>query len=555
MTVSFAVAGDPAAVTARAGVMRARAVTFRVGAEGLSSITTAGWSGRAADRFRERFDVEPQRWQEAADGFTRAAGALEVYAQALTHAQDAARTAKGEYARGEAVTASARAAYDADVARGQAAKTSWEAANGPGTYTLTIEPFTDPGQAIRDGAVRAFQTVQTDLEAAAHTCADEVRAGCAGAPEQRNWLETGLAFVGGILAGAGEAVWDLTQLVYKLQYGPILDLVDLATGDLTVEELAAKKQLQVEQVQAMWTALRTDPAGFGKNIGKAVLDWDTWADDPARAIGHLVPDAVVAFFTAGTGTAATRGGRALERTMAVLKDLSGYDTLRLGIKTLTPAELTRHLNDLDHGRLVPSLVDRQDPRYARPSQTTTDLLDTDVTQHGQQNVNQYIERMNPLYHQGTPWQYNCGPCSRAFADTYHGVEARVAPGDMHLQPGEYLEMRQWTNTNPTLLQYDPAVDADTTAFSHLAYGSVADAAKGLPDGTALIIGVDWDTPAGDGHWFNAIVENQQLRWVDAQTGSVGPWPPSGYTLNILGIDAVHRPDGTTPWKELTLDRP
>jgi hypothetical protein len=31
------------------------------------------------------------------------------------------------------------------------------------------------------------------------------------------------------------------------------------------------------------------------------LDWDTWADDPARAIGHLVPDAVAAVATAGTG--------------------------------------------------------------------------------------------------------------------------------------------------------------------------------------------------------------------------------------------------------------
>jgi len=42
------------------------------------------------------------------------------------------------------------------------------------------------------------------------------------------------------------------------------------------------------------SSLRDDPLAFGESVGKAVLDWDTWADDPARAIGHLVPDAAEA---------------------------------------------------------------------------------------------------------------------------------------------------------------------------------------------------------------------------------------------------------------------
>ena len=54
----------------------------------------------------------------------------------------------------------------------------------------------------------------------------------------------------------------------------------------------------------MWNALKADPLGFGKEVGKAVLDWDTWADDPARALGHLVPDAIVAVATGGAPTSA-----------------------------------------------------------------------------------------------------------------------------------------------------------------------------------------------------------------------------------------------------------
>lgn len=32
------------------------------------------------------------------------------------------------------------------------------------------------------------------------------------------------------------------------------------------------------------------PEVFPKEFGKAVLDWETWATDPARAAGHLLPD-------------------------------------------------------------------------------------------------------------------------------------------------------------------------------------------------------------------------------------------------------------------------
>ncbi len=73
--------------------------------------------------------------------------------------------------------------------------------------------------------------------------------------------------------------------------------------------MAIKYKLGIEQVGDILGALKDDPLEFGKNIGKAMLDWDTWADDPARALGHLVPDAVIAVLTAGTGAVATRGAK------------------------------------------------------------------------------------------------------------------------------------------------------------------------------------------------------------------------------------------------------
>jgi hypothetical protein len=330
VSVDFAVPGDPAAVRARAATARAKGQSFTEVADGLARIGTDGWRGRAADHFREAYAREPRRWRDAGEGFLTAAGALEAWASALETAQAAARVAADEHARGERVTAEARAAYDADVA--QAQSRAAEAASQGRYRNVVVEPFHDSGQAIRDQALADLAQARAELDAAAHRCADRVRAGCADAPEERNWLESGLAAVGGFLQGAGEAVWELGTLVTMPQWKPAADMFDLATGHLTPEELAMRHQLTVEQAGAMVTALREDPLEFGKNVGKAVVDWDTWADDPARALGHLVPDAVATILSGGAGAAArgVRGLDALADTADAVRDVDraadGLDT-------------------------------------------------------------------------------------------------------------------------------------------------------------------------------------------------------------------------------------
>jgi hypothetical protein len=106
----FTIPGDPGAIEARVALMHTRATGLIDVGVGLQSVTTDGWVGRAADRFRERFDVEPQRWADAGAGFRRAASALGVYAEALRAAQSRAQWCAGEFERGQAVTRSARAA-------------------------------------------------------------------------------------------------------------------------------------------------------------------------------------------------------------------------------------------------------------------------------------------------------------------------------------------------------------------------------------------------------------------------------------------------------------
>ena len=333
----FTIRGNPSGVRSRAATTRAKADSFMTTGDALAKVTTDGWNSRAADRFRDRFDTEPERWREAGDGFVTAASALEAYAGALETAQKRAQWAEGEYARGEQVTDQARSAYDSDVAR---AKDKVQTAAAAGQHmTLTILPFHDPGASIRQGALDEYASARRDLEAAAHTCADGVRAGCAAAPAKRKWYEKVGAAVGGFLEGAGEALMDLGKLAAFLTNPAVFvfnDMMADAMSGMTSEEIAAKYELKLEDAQGLLDALQEDPLEFGKNIGKAMLDWDTWADDPARALGHLLPDAVIAVLTAGSGTVATRGAKGGVDALDALAGMSKVDDL---------AEL-RHLDDL-----------------------------------------------------------------------------------------------------------------------------------------------------------------------------------------------------------------
>ena len=302
----FEIEGNPGNIRAKALTMEQKGQLFYDTGDALAKIDVSGWTGRAADEFREAHDLEPDRWVKAGNGFKKAAAGLTTYAGALEDAQRRAGEAKAEYERGERESASARTQYDSYMGRMRA---YWSSGG-----TDQAEPFVDWGDPIQQEALRrAGRRAGRPRQRRRTSAPGEVRAGCADAPEEPNWLESGLKFVGGIFEGAGEAVWDLLTMVPFSPVNMVIDSYKLATGDLTPEELMKKYELSAENAwdmaQGIYTGLTTDPIGFGKELGKSLLDWDTWADDPARAIGHLVPDAVVAVATAGTGALATRGAK------------------------------------------------------------------------------------------------------------------------------------------------------------------------------------------------------------------------------------------------------
>ena len=192
----FVIEGNPSGIRGRVASMKTCSESFdRVG-ESLGGVETEHWVGKAADRFRSRLGEEPRRWTGVADGFRSAAAALEGYAAALEAAQQAAQVCKENYEEGKRVSATAKADYDRDVSEGFQKKAAWEAQNGPGSYTLTITPFTDPGQALRDRAVADFQAVIEDLEKTGSDTEQAVAQAHADADPTRQWPNKGTLNLG-----------------------------------------------------------------------------------------------------------------------------------------------------------------------------------------------------------------------------------------------------------------------------------------------------------------------------------------------------------------------
>ena len=192
----FVIEGNPSGIRGRVASMKTCSESFEQVGESLGGVETEYWVGKAADRFRSRLGEEPRRWTGVADGFRSAAAALEGYAAALEAAQQAARVCRENYEEGKRVSATAKADYDRDVSEGFQKKAAWEAQNGPGSYTLTVTPFTDPGQVLRDRAVADFQAVIEELEKTGSDTEQAVAQAHADADPTRQWPNKGTPNLG-----------------------------------------------------------------------------------------------------------------------------------------------------------------------------------------------------------------------------------------------------------------------------------------------------------------------------------------------------------------------
>lgn len=318
----FEIKGDPGEIRSRASGMVKNADLFSNTGTALGEIdSSGGWFGKAADKFHDKHEQEPPRWWAAGGGFRKAGAALETYAAALEGAKADAKWAEGEYQRGQDATKEAEAAYADYTSRYIKAKS--DALAQDLAYPYPKEPYVDPGAEIRKGALEALEQARRNRAAAARICAAAVREACRNAPEKQNFLDHALD----VAKGLGDVAKDQAKMaLVTTTFGlseTVPDLVRVLTGDLSMEEHGMKGMLNYEKIGDMKVAFSKDPKGFMEQLGKGMADWDTWADDPYRAAGRLIPDIVMSILSGGTAGSASKGLRTAAKVAEMLGDVGG----------------------------------------------------------------------------------------------------------------------------------------------------------------------------------------------------------------------------------------
>lgn len=161
------VPGDPGAIATTVIQLYDYGVLLAEAGNGLSRIgTSAGWSGAAADAFRQRFSGQPRKWQEAGSCFMAAAKALDDYIPVLVWAQNTAGVAIQMWAEGDKKNAEVtldRAQGQVQAAAGTAnaavAAAAGKAPAAPGFWSDVGHFFSSAGHDITTGAEDAVDAL------------------------------------------------------------------------------------------------------------------------------------------------------------------------------------------------------------------------------------------------------------------------------------------------------------------------------------------------------------------------------------------------------------
>lgn len=312
-------------------VARCRTVADGLGgaAARVRAIDSGEWVGPAGDAFRAVVDIEPGRYDDASAAFGATAGAVQAYAGVLRDAQATARTALSLHAQAQADTRAWQGRvdrYDADV-RTAGAGAADPAAAARAVDRLARPSSYDPGSHDRQRAESMLADARERVRTAGGIASRRVAAAWENAPREPRWWEKAGHVVAEIGTGAWEATTGLVELAWSVS--PTRMMVDPLGWQQDMTNLGTGLVLGVQH-----------PA----ELGRALVDWDTWKESPGRAIGHLVPDLLLALGTAGAGTVAARSVRgvgALDEVADVARTFQRLDKLGEGPERLTYLQRAR----------------------------------------------------------------------------------------------------------------------------------------------------------------------------------------------------------------------
>ena len=291
----FTIGGDPGGIATRAAVMMDRANEFAEIHSSLSSLKADGWTGRAANRFREKYKLQLKGWLDAQEAFSSASTAYSTYASTLQSAQSQCDEIRSRWEQGRRAVEQAQ--------NNKADARSRAQAEG-GIPMIDASCDEGPGRATMQGAEEDFQALVNEVNEAGNQLNSVLDAGISKLPE-RTWLNAIGRTAGSFALGVKDAVTDLFNLLFLGTPTLLNDFRRLITGGLTPEEfLVSYSDVPAEKLESFFTELSNNPKKFFEDAFYSLIDGETWADDPGRALGRLAPDIALTYATAGAAAAA-----------------------------------------------------------------------------------------------------------------------------------------------------------------------------------------------------------------------------------------------------------
>ena len=291
----FTIGGDPGGIATRAAVMMDRANEFAEIYSSLSTLEADGWTGRAANRFREKYKLQLQGWLDAQEAFSSASTAYSTYASTLQSAQSQCDEIRSRWEQGRRAVEQAQ--------NNKADARSRAQAEG-GIPMIDASCDEGPGRATMQGAEEDFQALVNEVNEAGNQLNSVLDTGISKLPE-RTWLNAISRTAGSFGLGVKDAVTDLFKLLFLGTPTLLNDFRRLITGGLTPEEFfLSYGEVPAEKLGAFCTALANNPKKFFKEVFFGLIDAETWSDDPGRALGRLAPDVALTIATAGAAASA-----------------------------------------------------------------------------------------------------------------------------------------------------------------------------------------------------------------------------------------------------------
>ncbi|MFH8567317.1 putative T7SS-secreted protein [Streptomyces sp. NPDC017993] len=300
--------GDATKIHETASHLKDFSQAFDRVADGMRKIGTGdAWGGKAADNFREKFEMHPKQWMHAADACDDASKALKSYAETVTWAQGKASDAIEKYRKATEASQRAADAYANAVDTYNSRASGWNAAaklgGDAGPKPQKPADFVDPGSDGREAAQDILKSARSQRNEAAERAHRALVSAQAHAPQKPEFTDLAgaalkdgaTAFVvesthlaGGALRGASETLkfartmnpLDPYNLSHPWQFSANVSTTLLGLASIPLHPIDTAKGL----------------VGGG------------WGSDPFDSIGALAPNLLGGKGIGGLGRGAARAG-------------------------------------------------------------------------------------------------------------------------------------------------------------------------------------------------------------------------------------------------------